>query len=448
MTTPVPAFGIDSIEARRVVLTYNGNPAAGNLVSSNASAAFTDAHGNNVLAGDVTYNGSNAMAVTPAGVTPYTNASGQSGAWTPGTPLGATGPAGATGPQGPIGPVGPQGPVGPAGPPGIASATGPGNTVNGPGTVLTGAIPPQSGYLNSNPTFISDTSGWQVQAGGILTQGNGNAGCPALTMATVALTTPGTGFPGVNAGNSPLFIPVIPGFPYQVAAYMETNGSGAGAAFGISIEFFDANVSPVGNIINTRTTPVAGQWTWVSSTAIAPASAAYILISFNADTVLYPFNITLAGVLLGTSPPPTRAFYGATVTTGTAVPNDNAWRGFNPTTINFTLSRASDVMVWGSVQGRITTANTAVNSLLSIGIWLDGAIVATGVTYNLMAQNSGIGQAGPLNGQWMFPALAPGAHNVQLAYRWNGTAGAALVDNASLSALVTRSATFAGAAVP
>jgi hypothetical protein len=68
---------------------YNGTPAAGNLIFSISPAATTDAYGNKVLAGSVTYNGSNAVAFDPGtlAMTGYQNSSGQSGTWTDNTTL-------------------------------------------------------------------------------------------------------------------------------------------------------------------------------------------------------------------------------------------------------------------------------------------------------------------------------------------------------------------------
>lgn len=183
MTTPVPAFGIDAIEIRRVVLTYNGNPAVNNLVSSNASAAFTDAHGNHVLAGDVHYSGNQAIAVTATQVIPYTNASGQTGTWTPGTPLGATGPAGPAGATGATGATGPQGPQGNPGTPGGTGATGPSGAQGPAGPA--GPAGPQG------PAGSSIAQFWAGGSGGTITPANDATWREANgTLITVTLAVP------------------------------------------------------------------------------------------------------------------------------------------------------------------------------------------------------------------------------------------------------------------
>lgn len=99
MTEPVAVttatFGTTTVATSNAVLTYQGTPAANNLVESQAGTAFTDPYGNQVLPGTVSYATDRALQVLPDAVTPYTNATSgaQSGAWNPGTPIAGTGAA-------------------------------------------------------------------------------------------------------------------------------------------------------------------------------------------------------------------------------------------------------------------------------------------------------------------------------------------------------------------
>jgi hypothetical protein len=92
------------------------------------------------------------------------------------------------------------------------------------------------------------------------------------------------------------------------------------------------------------------------------------------------------------------------------------------------------VAVFGSMYARITQGNTAVNSVLQMGLFVDG-VLDPHPNPGLMAQNAGIGQAGSVANVWA-PSLPAGEHTVQLVMWWNGTAGAAQQFSASICALV------------
>lgn len=68
-------------------VAYTGNPAAGNMLFSDAPVAFTDASGNSVLAGFTAYTASTAINIGPGGSAPLTWYSGTQAAWTPGTAM-------------------------------------------------------------------------------------------------------------------------------------------------------------------------------------------------------------------------------------------------------------------------------------------------------------------------------------------------------------------------
>jgi hypothetical protein len=117
------------------------------------------------------------------------------------------------------------------------------------------------------------------------------------------------------------------------------------------------------------------------------------------------------------------------------LPNDGGWRAVNGTRADFTLDAAGDVIVWGSLYARITGANTAVNAMLQLGLYVDGVMDTVGrAVTGLMTQNSGIGQAGSLGWVWRL-TLPAGAHFVQLGAQWNGTANAGQTNNCGIAVL-------------
>ncbi|HEY2309456.1 MAG TPA: hypothetical protein VGI05_26560 [Streptosporangiaceae bacterium] len=373
---------------------------------------------------------------------PFQGPAGPAGAAGPQGAAGATGPAG---PQGPTGAQGPQGSTGPAGPPGLPSTTGAGSNAFGPGTILLGALPPQSGFLNPNPSFISDTSFWRVQGAGSIAQASANAGCPGLTMCTVTQTTAGTGTPQLQGGFNPQLVPVLPGFPYQLGAYVQPAAAGAVA---LSMQFFDDNINSVGGPVSvTSAALAAGSWTWQAMTQIAPAGASYVLFSINAAAAAaYPLNITLAGIAEGSPPPRVRSFYGQS-TTQIQPSADGSFRELTGSQVTFTLARPADVTVTAFVQGRIAVNNTAANAALNVGIYLDGVMQTTLPVFQLVAQSVTAGAAGPLGGVWNFPGLAVGPHTIGLGYSWNGTANTAFLNGETVAALVTPAPAYASAAV-
>jgi hypothetical protein len=362
---------------------------------------------------------------------------GPAGPTGPAGAAGATGPAGPSGAQGPTGAQGPGGATGPQGPPGLPSAAGAGNNVFGPGTVLLGGLPPQSGYLNANPSFISNTAYWRVASGpGTITQATANAGCPGLTMATLAQGTPGTGTPQAQAGYAPVLVPVLEGFPYQFGAWVQAPVAGNVT---LALAFLDDSQAIIGATVNATFAVAAGTWTWVTTTQVAPSGAGSVIFAVSAAATMYPLNLTLAGIAEGTPPARVRSYF-ALATVTTTVTNDNVSRPDSTTLVTVVLSRPCDVTVTGTVQGRVTTANTIVNGYLVMRLHADAADQAVG--YSLIAQNSGIAQGATITGTWSFPGLAAGSHTFQLAYAWNGTASAATMANGTVTALVTPTPTY------
>jgi len=371
----------------------------------------------------------------PAGPAGPTGATGANGA------TGATGPAGAAGPTGA---AGPQGATGPQGPPGLPSVPAAGNTVFGPGTVLTGYLPPQDGFLNDNPSFINDTSSWRVTGPGTIAQASANGGCPALTMCTVTQTTAGSGLPQLQGGFNPLLVPVIQGLAYQLGAYVQSPVAGNVV---IAMQFFDDNINSVGAAVSVSVPVQAAAWTWAAMVQVCPSGASYVLFSISsAAAAMYPLNVTLGGIIEGTAPTRVRS-YGAVATAQITVPNDNTARGITGAQVALTLARAADVTVWVTMQGQINTGNTAVNARLAMSCYQDGAVAAGQPALALIGQASGQGQAGPMTGVYRFPAVPAGAHTFMPGYQWNGTANTAFVSNAACDVLVTPLPVFASAAV-
>ena len=378
-------------------------------------------------------------------VGPFTGPAGPTGPTGPQGVPGPAGPAGAqgaTGAQGPVGSQGPQGATGPQGPAGLPSVPGAGFEAFGSGTIPVGGVGPQVGFLNANPTFINDTSLWQPQGGGTIAQASANAGCPALTMATI--TGPGA-YAQLGSNGSGQVIPVIPGFAYQVSCYMEAP---AATSINLNAQFYDSTITAVGGLAGpaTQVALPANTWTYASFNVVAPSNAAYIVVNFAPGTNQPSFNLTLAGVN-GTGPSRVRSFYAATAAAGLTSPNDGTYRGISGAQVSFTLAQAADVTIITTFQGRITTANTAVNALLNSVPFLDGAAQTTQPFFALQTQNSGTGQAGPVHGAWVIPNVPAGAHTAMPGYGWNGTANAATISGATCVVIVTPRPTFAGVAV-
>ena len=385
----------------------------------------------------VTYGGASFICATAnTGQAPPSGGSGSNAYWTIMAAQGSTGPQGPTGTTGAQGPTGatgsqgPQGATGATGPAGLPSVPISGNTPNGAGTVPYGGIGPQAGFLNPNPSFITNTAGWQANGGATLTQAVANAGCPALTMMTVT----GSGS-WTSVGNNPNLIPVIPGYTYQACCYMQTT---AANNVNINTQFFDSGLNPVGSQVGLPVAvPLAANtWTWASMNVVAPSNAAYMVANFAPVTAVASFNMTLAGIT-GIGPLVSRSLYAYSTALGITVPNDSGWRSINQSVITFTLAQARDVTIHGFVEGIIGTSNTAVNANLNIGSYVDG-VAQTGMPiFSLSGRNSGTGYAGPIGGVWMYPAMAAGAHTVSLMYNWNGTANAATLSQMGHSVTIT-----------
>jgi hypothetical protein len=118
------------------------------------------------------------------------------------------------------------------------------------------------------------------------------------------------------------------------------------------------------------------------------------------------------------------------------ISNDGGWRPINASQVTITVEAGDTVIMSGSVLARTTTANTAVNAVLGIGVLLDGAIQAAMPIFTFIAQNSGIGQSGVLGGTWRLLGLSPGTHTLTLGYSWNGTTNAGQTNWATNSVLV------------
>ena len=139
----------------------------------------------------------------------------------------------------------------------------------------------------------------------------------------------------------------------------------------------------------------------------------------------------------GNPAPAGAVYYAAETNTNVALPNDNGFRGVNLATVSFTLAAVSDVTIWGHLQARISTANTAVNALLRLSVLVDGTVLASAPITQLVAQTSGQGQAGALSMSWKIANMAAGSHSAQICAAWNGTANAGTYDNGSTTVLVT-----------
>jgi hypothetical protein len=121
----------------------------------------------------------------------------------------------------------------------------------------------------------------------------------------------------------------------------------------------------------------------------------------------------------------------------TITPADDAvWRIIPGTTITFNVTGAGNVTVSGFAQGVISAASVAGNARLQVGVYLDGAAQTALAVYYLITLNNGYGSSGTIGGIWSFAGLAPGSHTCSLGYWWNGTASAATISQATISALV------------
>jgi hypothetical protein len=119
------------------------------------------------------------------------------------------------------------------------------------------------------------------------------------------------------------------------------------------------------------------------------------------------------------------------------VPNDNLPHNVVGAVVTVNVLSGWEVLVNYSAYGLIMEGNAAAHAILSCNLFLDGAAVSGPTGGFLCGRNASTGYGAMISNIWKFTGLS-GSHTIQLVCQWNGTASQALIQQSSISAVVSR----------
>jgi hypothetical protein len=168
-----------------------------------------------------------------------------------------------------------------------------------------------------------------------------------------------------------------------------------------------------------------------------PGSGTFAVGDFVVDPQGQVYICTVAGspgTWTGTGPYTVFAYANPNYT----VPADNLPHNIVGAVVTVNVQPGWEVLVNYSSFGLIGEANAAAHAILSCNLFLDGA-AAPGVPAGMLsARNASIGYAAMISNIWKFTGLSAGSHTIQLVCQFNGTTSAAIIQQSSISATVSR----------